>query len=702
MFWIQECNGELSGISNEAVHDDNNISTFSSFPSPERHLTPLSEKMIQYKRLCVWGFILTLQLLSVVFKVKAITPPSPLADSKTKEFYQSFNEFEWEAEATASASAESKEQTQNNQGSKLSSNSLVDLSSNKGFVRVLVLLVRFTNHGTKILPPESEINTLFNAKGNISTIIPTGSISDWFTANSYGRLRMEAEIINWTLTTNTETYFASNINTGMPAAGVTYEMAYAMYPILDQLDADGFDFSRFDGNNDGKIDLIVLLHSGFAAELGNSDCYTNATYENRIWSHATATSPYSWVSKKTGMSSSSYAVGAGIRGYCNARVPRLGVITHEMMHTFGLPDLYDNKGDWIGKGLGYFDIMSNPHGRSGAQTHPAFLSPWCKIQVEWLNPIPIECNGRYSIEASETSNQIYIIKKGYPDEEYLLIENRQPLQWDALLWNGGLLIWHIDNTGNRRQVNRGYPGQPDWPGNGNHYQIALEQADRKYDLEIGVNNGDDGDFWRDGKEYGPGPTESNATNSSLYPNSNTYKSGIVQRTGIRIFGISASNGTMAFSVEGLGQAKTPSPSGFPSESQIPSARPTMVPTLAPVTNAPTTLAPVTLAPTTLAPVTFAPSNEPTTAVPISNEPTRTPTIKPTIIVPTILPARSPTKSPTRSPTKSPTRRPTSAPSTKRPSTKRPTITPAPLAAKPRSLSTSVTAPTRNHTNDPTV
>ena len=29
-----------------------------------------------------------------------------------------------------------------------------------------------------------------------------------------------------------------------------------MYPVLDQLDAEGFDFSRFDLDKDGKIDSI--------------------------------------------------------------------------------------------------------------------------------------------------------------------------------------------------------------------------------------------------------------------------------------------------------------------------------------------------------------------------------------------------------------------------------------------------------------
>jgi M6 family metalloprotease-like protein len=416
-------------------------------------------------------------LLGIFLHVGAIAPPGPKADDETQEFYESFDEIYFELQGVVPD-----QETPNYLWDRrlADENTLVTLTRDTGVVRALVLLVRFTDHVDKILPPMSEINTLFTADEIDTLLAPTGSIKSYLKANSDGRLNFEAEVVDWKMTNNTELYFASDTN-GKPVYGVTHQMKYAMYPILDQLDADGFDFSRFDGNNDGYIDVIVLLHSGFAAELGNADCFTKKTSESRIWSHAMTYSPNPWVSKtKNNMAykSHAYAVSAGIRGYCKSRVPRLGVITHEVLHTFGLPDLFGN----LGFGIGHYDIMSYPYGRSGSQIHPSFLSPWSKIQIKWLDPIPIEYDGLYTIKASEMINQTYIIQKGYPDGEYLLIENRQNLTWDALLYNGGLLIWHIDDT-QVYQKYRGYPQQEGWPGNGNHYQIALEQADRQYHLE---------------------------------------------------------------------------------------------------------------------------------------------------------------------------------------------------------------------------
>jgi hypothetical protein len=43
-------------------------------------------------------------------------------------------------------------------------------------------------------------------------------------------------------------------------------------------------------------------------------------------------------------------------------------------------------------------------------------------------------------------------------DEYFLIENRQPKLFDQYLWNGGILVWHIDDT-QPWMRERGYPGQ---------------------------------------------------------------------------------------------------------------------------------------------------------------------------------------------------------------------------------------------------
>lgn len=119
-----------------------------------------------------------------------------------------------------------------------------------GFVRVLVLLMKFTDHIDKESPPIEEYNKLFNDPGQTPFVTPSGSISSWLHANSYGTFNIEAEIIPWHITNNTEKYYAFG------KSGLSYDFRLSMFPILDQLEAEGFDFSRFDLNSDGLIDSI--------------------------------------------------------------------------------------------------------------------------------------------------------------------------------------------------------------------------------------------------------------------------------------------------------------------------------------------------------------------------------------------------------------------------------------------------------------
>ena len=204
-----------------------------------------------------------------------------------------------------------------------------------------------------------------------------------------------------------------------------------------------------------------MLHSGFAAEIGGRDCYNSRGHEHRIWAHALSSQTDNWVSARTGIAANGYCVSTAVRGHCQSRPARIGVTTHEMLHVYGLPDLNDGaRSGPTGRGVGEFDIMSAAHDLRGAQINPAHLSPWSKMKLEWIEPIEITHDGVYHLEPSELAPDIFIVRAGFehPDLEYFLIENRQPIGYDALLWDGGILIWHIDDS-QVAMMNRGYPGQ---------------------------------------------------------------------------------------------------------------------------------------------------------------------------------------------------------------------------------------------------
>ena len=84
----------------------------------------------------------------------------------------------------------------------------------------------------------------------------------------------------------------------------------------------------------------------------------------------------------------------------------------------------------------------------------------------WVIPTEVSTSGSYSLGQACDNDDMIIIRDGYPNGEYLLIENRQGCGFDAIP-QGGLAIFHIDEDANNIL---GYPGQAGWPGNGDHYE----------------------------------------------------------------------------------------------------------------------------------------------------------------------------------------------------------------------------------------
>ena len=77
--------------------------------------------------------------------------------------------------------------------------------------------------------------------------------------------------------------------------------------------------------------------------------------------------------------------------------------------------------------------------------------------------------------------------------------------------------------------------------------MTVLQADGNYDIEKGVNNGDDGDFWTKGDFLSPGDDGGDDS----WPNTDGYSGGKRVQTGIEIEVMTNSQFLMLFRVTGL-------------------------------------------------------------------------------------------------------------------------------------------------------
>jgi len=391
-----------------------------------------------------------------------------------------------------------------------------------GTIKNLVILCKFSDHTFGVhTRPEADFDVMFNTIGGDPIIAPTGSVKDFFYENSYGQMTLESTVVTWITLPHPESYYAN----GTSGMGGNYP-ANPQGMVEDALNlADPLvDFGQFDENNDGYVDAITIIHSGYGAESGGGSGYW-------IWSHFWSlwALPYGkWISDDVNTAGVNvkvynYHTEPALWGTSGTDITRIAVICHETGHFFGLPDFYDIDGG--GEGIGSWGIMGNGWGFDFSQLYPPYFSAYSKIFLGWIYPITIENTGVYYVDQAETSPVVYRINTGYPNNEYLLIENRQPVGFESDMPQGGLVIWHIDKN-KADNTEQGYPGQPGWPEKNRHYIVALLQADGNYDV-----------YHLNGIS---------AINADTVPNTNSYQNGIIFPTYHSISSISQAGPSMSF------------------------------------------------------------------------------------------------------------------------------------------------------------
>lgn len=217
-----------------------------------------------------------------------------------------------------------------------------------GTFNLLVVLVQWKGQEGRTRIPTQDIESLFMGTG-AGPLFPGGSVRNFTDVNSYGKFDLQVTVAD---------YFQSEFTEQQVGSGsVPFEQA--LVPLLNDLEDTGFDFSPFDNNGDFFIDSILALHTGYAREAGSTDEDGTPT-QNRILSRAGAFSDFR---TGTGYVSDKYARASIYSGVSGQNIATIGTMTHEFLHTFGPPDLYDLDNDQeqytttsVG-GIGAFGIM---------------------------------------------------------------------------------------------------------------------------------------------------------------------------------------------------------------------------------------------------------------------------------------------------------------------------------------------------------
>ena len=202
--------------------------------------------------------------------------------------------------------------------------------------------------------------------------------------------------------------------------------------------------------------------------------------------------------------------------------------------------------------------MANAWGHDDSQKNCPQLSPWSKSAFGWMKQLLVTQEGTYEIDASWDTNEVYRINFGQPQanangrvDEYLLIENKWTASFESTIPQPGLVIWNVDAKQRQGNENEGYPGQPGYPANGNGYMVSVVQADGKYQLEKGINEGDAFDvFHGDLVDELVPPSDPNNPAGGPFPNTAyVTPSRVLRDTGVRIYDIIKAGPMMTFKVQ---------------------------------------------------------------------------------------------------------------------------------------------------------
>ena len=264
--------------------------------------------------------------------------------------------------------------------------------------------------------------TLHNRRVNM-----TGSVRDYYYDNSFQQFDPHFDVVGPVDVNYTCTYPQSTNR-----ADVVFHAA------LDSIDAT-LDFSDYDSDGDGYVDMVFFLVAGFSANYGGNN-------ENYLWPHM-----YYLFGEpaRDGVNFGLYACSteiAGWEGYYSD-VNGIGTFCHEFSHVLGLPDLYDT--DYSGSGgesrtPGDWSIMASGSGNNFGR-NPVGYSLYERYALGFTQPVLLDSAGDYQMQALDECNQGYRLNTPNEDE-FFLIENRQQGKWDRYLPGHGMMIARVDST----------------------------------------------------------------------------------------------------------------------------------------------------------------------------------------------------------------------------------------------------------------
>ena len=320
----------------------------------------------------------------------------------------------------------------------------------QGVKKIPVILVAFKDKGFTIASSDKRVkdfyDTFFNGEDITEATGNWGSVREYFTEQSLGQFMPEFSIIGPVQLDNGYGYYGGD-------RGNVKDTLYSEFirESFTKAQAQQNDWTEFDNDGNGSIDMCVFIFAGMGQN------YTNSYGDkNTIWPKEMPASYTVNGITISGCTSSCelHPVKAEGGVITETQADGVGVIIHEISHALGLPDLYDTNNKAFG--MDFWSIMDyGMYTRNSLA--PVGYTAYEREFLGWQQTETIDSPRTLHIDCFDRGGKGYKIINNENPNEYYILDNRQAEGWDWGVCSNrghGMLVMHVDYNSSTWTSNR--------------------------------------------------------------------------------------------------------------------------------------------------------------------------------------------------------------------------------------------------------
>lgn len=322
-----------------------------------------------------------------------------------------------------------------------------------GTPRVLVILADFADQPfahddetTKLI-----FNQYLNADGVPTTGIEQIDKTEWFSQNHGSVKKYFSDMSNGMFEPQFDVYGPVHLSKNMKyyGEGRSDYMSRFIPDVCKAMD-ESIDFSQYDADGDGVVDLVYVIYAGYAASFsGNStDCIWPKTGRGDFGTYDGV------VVKLYGVNNELNGTPADAKTYGHLIMNGIGLFCHEFSHAMGLPDFYPTvaSAQVNNQGMESFSIMDGGEYCNNGYCPTAYTA-WEREAMGWFEIETLtEPTTVTNLASVETGGNAYRIMNDADEtgHEYYILENIQRGRWNNYIGNStggyshGLMITHVN------------------------------------------------------------------------------------------------------------------------------------------------------------------------------------------------------------------------------------------------------------------